>query len=74
MTVPAVLCIEVTVSCPECKELIYLTDDDLGLNDDSEIYKMALPEGQWCDEHKHFEVSFDCPSCKKEINVKGLEW
>ena len=75
MTVSAVLTINVTVSCPWCKERLELTDSELGLNDEGNILEMAVPSvGQWIDEHKHFEVNFDCPNCKKEINVKGLEW
>ena len=61
-------------TCPECEEHINLFDQDLGLNDEGEMYKAALPEGNWSEEHEKFECTVCCPECSVEFDVKGIDW
>jgi translation initiation factor 2 beta subunit (eIF-2beta)/eIF-5 len=78
-TVSARLDIEVFVDCPHCDSLIDLLnpDDTDGHNHNEESYVIAqaCPDGAWIDEHKKFDVeNVTCSECKKDFNVKGLDW
>jgi len=74
-TVEANLNIELNVTCPHCDDYFDLFDFDNGrLNDDGYLMKSACPDGHWSDEHDKFSESVKCPSCKENINIKGIAW
>ncbi|MDB4261442.1 hypothetical protein N9878_01105 [bacterium] len=71
--------IEVFVDCPHCGNFIDLMRDSdtngYDHNEEGLVLEQACPDGYWIDEHKKFEVSnVTCSECKKDFNVKGLEW
>lgn len=78
-TVAARLDIAVYVNCPHCDNLIDLTDesdtDGVAHNDEGHVLKQACPDGNWMEAHREFEVEdVTCSECKKQFNVKELEW
>lgn len=77
--VSARLDIEVFVECPHCENLIDLRnpDDTDGYEHDDcgGVMKQACPDGYWMDEHRKFSVDdVTCGSCKKDFDVRELEW
>lgn len=78
-TTTARLAIEVWVHCPHCDFYIDLMDetdtDGYNHNEEGLVLSQAYPDGYWYEEHKNFEVEdVTCSECKKDFNVKGLEW
>ena len=78
-TVSASLDIEVWVDCPHCDNRINLMDaddtDGYDHNEEGHILKQACPDGYWSDSHEVFSVEdVTCTECKKDFNVKELEW
>ena len=78
-TVTARLDIEVFVNCPHCDYLVDLLlendTDGYNHNEEGHVISQACPDGSWYDKHKNFEVDdVTCGLCKKEFNVKGIDW
>lgn len=79
-TVSSRLDIQVFVDCPHCESMIDLLDKEdtngVAHNDCGEILNQACPDkGYWSDSHKKFDLKkVECGECKKEFNVKGMEW
>ena len=71
----AELRITLTVVCPNCDGDFDLFDI-LGLNDEGELFKAALPDGPWSGsaEHDSFTAEVDCTFCLQTILVKGINW
>ena len=77
--VSARLDIEVWVECPHCDNLIDLRNSDdtdgYGHDDCGGVMKQACPDGYWMDEHEKFSIQdVTCSECKKDFDVKELEW
>ena len=73
--VKASLSIELLVVCPHCEEMFDLFPLDGGrLNDDGFLLKNACPDGYWGNSHEQFEVEVQCPDCKGEVKIQGIEW
>ncbi len=77
--VSASLNIEVLAHCPHCNFTVNLMDeeDTCGYyhNDEGGVIKQACPDGYWLDKHKAFSVEgVTCGDCKKDFDVKELEW
>ena len=73
--VKASLGIELLVTCPHCEEMFDLFSLDGGrLNDDGFLLKNACPDEHWSDSHEKFEAEVQCPGCKGEVKVQGIEW
>ena len=71
--------IEIFVDCPGCDRLIDLLNErDTGgydHNEEGQIIRQALPDGDWGDAHKNFTVTdVECSICGCSFNVKELEW
>jgi len=71
--------IAVFVNCPHCDFLIDLMDendtDGHPHNEEGSVIDQACPEGCWIDDHKKFEIeNVTCSECKKDFNVKGIDW
>ena len=78
-TVEATLNIEVNANCPHCRTLVNIMEeeetDGYNHNEEGRVLSQACPEGYWMDEHRKFEVMYiTCGECKKDFNVKGLNW
>ncbi len=72
---PAVLTIELNVTCPNCENYFDLFElDDGRLNDDGYLIKSACPDGYWTESHEKFEEVVNCPECKKEVHISGINW
>ena len=79
LTVSATLNIEITVNCPECDERIDLLSeedtDNYNHNDEGQIIKQAIPDGDWRKSHKNFKcLNVTCTGCKIDFDVKVLNW
>jgi len=73
----ATLLIELNVSCPneECPEYFDLLNTK-GISRKwvlESLFDTSLGQN-WSDLHEKFDCDVICPSCKKEFNVKGIEW
>ena len=66
--------IELNVSCPKCGNYIDLLSVDLGINDEGEILKQAIPKGHWTDEHPKFSEVITCPDCWEKFLCEGIDW
>jgi len=72
-TSPVTLKIELNVDCPHCEECFDLLEE-CSVDDEADIFGMALPDGIWHTAHKKFEFEFECPECKKTFLAKTIEW
>lgn len=73
--VQAELDITLVVDCPHCEACFDMFDIDNGrLNDDGYLIRSACPQGSWNESHEKFEETVQCPSCGKEMVVKGINW
>ena len=77
--VSARLDIEVFAHCPHCDFMVDLMNEDdtdgYCHNDEGHVMRQACPDGYWSDKHKEFSVvNVTCGSCKKDFDVKELEW
>lgn len=72
--VEASLNIEMNVECPHCENYFDLLDIELGLNDEGQMISQACPNGLWSELHSEFSEDVDCPSCGKEVNIRGIAW
>ena len=78
-TVTASLCIEVNVDCPHCDSMIDIMreseTDGYDHNEEGLVLSQACPDGCWHTRHEEFEVrNVTCGQCKKDFDVKGLDW
>jgi ssDNA-binding Zn-finger/Zn-ribbon topoisomerase 1 len=73
-TVEAALNIELNILCPNCDEYINMMDIER-LNNEGELVEAVCPSDEyWSEAHRNFERRIDCPECKKEIHVRGIQW
>ncbi len=80
-TVSARMEISIYVNCPHCDELLDLMDQDdtdgCDHNEEGYLLNQACPiDGSyWMDAHRKFEVEkVTCFNCKKDFDVKTLDW
>ncbi len=77
--VTARLDIEIFAHCPHCDYMVDIMDandtDGYDHNEEGHVLSQAVPDTHWTEAHKNFEVvDITCTKCKKDFNVKGLEW
>ena len=73
-TVRATLEIEVVVECPKCNSTFDLLKKT-NLNRDGYVLKNTISDDAWeKDSDDRLDVECDCPYCRANFRIKGVNW